>query len=56
MLLLQLLCGYCYYDIEFSYNCYYERVIASRRATTNCYAATATANVFCSNYYCERFR
>jgi len=31
MLLLQLLCCYCYSDIEFCYNCYYERVIASMR-------------------------
>ena len=27
MLVLQLLCWYCYSDIEFCYNCHYERVI-----------------------------
>ena len=46
MLLLQLLCCYCYSDIVFCYNCYYERVVASTRARTNCYAATATAKEF----------
>ena len=30
MLLLQQLCCYCYSDIEFTYNCYYKRVIASK--------------------------
>ena len=49
MLRLQLLCCYCYSDIEFCYNCYYERVIASARTRKNCYAATATANEFCYN-------
>jgi len=55
-LLLQLLWGRCCSNIEFSYNCYYERVIASTRATTNCYAATAIANEFCCSCYSDRLR
>jgi len=47
MLLLQLLCCYCYSDIEFCYNCYYKRAIAISRTRRHCYAATATANEFC---------
>ena len=46
----------CCYRECYDANCYYERVIASTRARTNCYAATATANEFRNNYYCERFR
>ena len=46
LLRLQLLCCYCYSDIDFCYSWYYERVIASTRVRTNCYAATATANEF----------
>ena len=43
MLLLQLPCCYCYSDIEFCYNCYYERVIDIARKRRHCYAETATA-------------
>jgi len=42
-MLLQLLCCYCYSDIEFCYNCYYERVIDIGRTRRHCYSETATA-------------
>ena len=46
----------CCYRNCYDANCYNERVIASTRAITNCYAATATANVFGYNCYCDRLR
>ena len=57
MLLLQLLCCYCYSDIVFCYNCYYERVIDIARSRRQCYAQTAetaTANEFCCSCYSDR--
>ena len=44
----------CCYRNCYDASCYCERVIAIKRDMTNCYAATATANEFCYNYYSER--
>ena len=44
----------CCYGNCYDASCYYDRVIASTRSRTNCYAATATANEFCYNCYNER--
>ena len=48
MLLLQQLCCYCYSDIEFRYNCYYQRVID--KLCCYCYSDIE----FCYNCYYER--
>ena len=43
---LQLLCCYCYSEIEFCSNCHYERVTDIARTRRHCCAETATANEF----------